>query len=211
MILAGAAAIRYNAGVSGGGASRITIMPEPLVAEPIRLTYEDFLALPDDGKRYEILDGDLYMSPSPRTLHQRLLLRLAIILGEHVRCKGLGEVFIAPFDVVLGDNDIVEPDIVFVSEANRSIITEENIRGVPDLLVEVLSPTRPQYDLKNKRAVYARCGVPFYWIVDPEGRRLTELQLLDRAYAIVGELAGKPTFEPRLFPGLGIDLERLWT
>ena len=150
------------------------------------------------------------MSPSPRTVHQRILLRLGKVLSEHVEGKRLGEVFVAPFDVILSDNDIVEPDLIFVAEANRSIVTEENIRGVPDLLIEILSPTRPELDTRDKRAIYARCGVPFYWIVDPHGKRLTELQLIETAYAVAAELAHPDTFKPRLFPDLTIPLERIW-
>lgn len=185
-------------------------MHDRLVAEPIRLNYHDFCALPDDGKRYEILDGDLYMSPSPRTVHQRVLVRLGRLLSDHVDGKRLGEVFFAPFDVILSDNDIVEPDLIFVTDANRSIITEDNIRGAPDLLIEVLSRTRPELDTRDKRAIYARCGVPFYWIVDPHKRRVVELQLVEKAYATVAELSEKDTFKPRLFPELTIPLQRIW-
>ena len=186
-------------------------MHDRLVAEPIRLNYQDFCALPDDGKRYEILDGDLLMSPSPREIHQRVLGRLFRILSGHAEKAGLGVVYIAPFDVILSENDIVEPDLIFVAETNRSIVTDENIRGVPDLLVEVLSSTRPELDTRDKRAVYARCSVPFYWIVDPENKHLTELQLVEKAYAVVSELTNKDSFQPRLFTGLTINLERIWS
>ncbi len=185
-------------------------MAERGVAERTRLTYEDFCALPDDGKRYEILDGDLYMSPSPRTLHQRATGLLYRILSEHVETHGLGEVFIAPFDVVLSKNDIVEPDVIFVSTARRPIITDDNIRGVPDLLVEVVSPTRPAMDTRDKRHVYERCRVPFYWIVDPDERRVTELRLTGDHYETASEPRGSDSFTPQLFPDLTIELERLW-
>ncbi len=185
-------------------------MNRPLVAEPIRLTYQDFCALPDNGRRYEILDGDLYMSPSPTPLHQHVLLELGANLRAHVKRHDLGRVFIAPLDVLLSEHDIVEPDIIFVSKARESIITAKNIVGVPDLLVEIISPSNTERDVRDKQNIYARCGVPFYWMLDPEGRSIIELQLVGKAYARVCELSGDATFTPRLFPGLAIELSELW-
>ena len=147
------------------------------------------------------------MSPSPKTAHQRVVGSLYACSREHVTTHGLGEVFIAPFDVVLTDNDIVEPDIVYVSNERSSIITEDNIRGVPDLLVEVLSPSNIERD---KRNLYARCGVPYYWIVDPAERTVTELKLVERAYGVVSAPAGEAVFAPRLFPELTIRPNDLW-
>lgn len=184
-------------------------MPETLVAEPIRLTYADFRALPD-GKRYEIIDGELHVSPSPQRLHQQALFRLARILADHIEGQRLGEIFLAPFDVLLAESSVVEPDIVYVSNARRHIITEENIQGVPDLLIEVLSPNRPEVDTRGKRNLYARHGVPFYWMVDPTRRELTELQLVGSAYAVASRPAGVEVFAPKLFPGLTVPLEKLW-
>ncbi len=185
-------------------------MPETLVAEPIRLTYADFRALPEDGRRYEILDGELHVSPSPGEQHQRVVGRLFSTLMHYVELAGHGVVYVAPFDVVLSDGSVVEPDIVYVSNARRHIITEENIQGVPDLLIEVLSPNRPEVDSRSKRNLYARHGVPFYWMVDPSQRELTELQLFGIAYAVVSRPAGVEVFAPKLFPGLTVPLEKLW-
>jgi len=181
-----------------------------LVPQPIRLTYDDFCALPDDGRRYEILDGDLYMSPAPVTLHQIAVGKLYRKLGDFVEDCRLGIVFVAPYDVILGKHDVVEPDLVFVSTARRSIITSKNIQGAPDLLIEVLSPSTADRDTRDKRNIYARCGVPFYWIVDPDRRSVLELQLVGSAYAPVAELTSPATFKPTLFPGLAIELESLW-
>ena len=185
-------------------------MHEQTLANPIRLTYQDYCALPEDGMRYEILNGDLFMSPSPQTHHQRVVGRLFRILSDHVESRGLGEVFVAPFDVLLGEHDIVEPDLIFVATANRTIVTEKHIRGAPDLLVEIVSSTRPDYDVRDKRAVYARCTVPWYWTVEPEHRRLTELRLVGGAYQLEAESVGETTFRPALFSGLSIPLSRLW-
>lgn len=185
-------------------------MHETLRPEPIRLNYGDYCALPNDGKRYEILDGGLHVSPSPRTTHQRVLQKLWSILDQHVGQRKLGEVFLAPLDVLLSDTDIVQPDIVFVARANASIITEENIRGIPDLVVEVLSQSNPKYDTRDKRHVYARCGVPFYWMVDPQNKTLTELQLVERDYAQVAQCKAGDAFSPRLFAELTMEVDLLW-
>jgi len=134
-----------------------------------KLTYEDFLLLPDDGRRHEIIDGEHYVNPSPNMKHQLVLTRLLSWLYTHVTEHQLGLVFPAPFDVVLAEHDIVEPDLIYVSNARSHIITSKNIQGTPDLLVEILSPSKPEYDTRLKFKTYERYGVPEYWIVDPDG------------------------------------------
>jgi Uma2 family endonuclease len=185
-------------------------MHTSLVPEPIKLNYQDFCALPDDGRRYEILDGDLYMSPSPATLHQRVVGRLLVLLSEHVRQMNLGEVFVAPYDVLLDEQNIVEPDLIYVANANVSIITEKNIQGAPDLLVEIVSPSTIERDTRDKRNLYARCAVPNYWIIDPRRTSVIELRHVDKAYGAVAELSGDATWTPVIFPQLQIKLQDLW-
>jgi Uma2 family endonuclease len=185
-------------------------MHTSLVPEPIKLNYQDFCALPDDGRRYEILDGDLYMSPSPDIAHQRIARRMVRILLEHVERFAIGEVFLPPCDVVLNEHDIVEPDLIFVSTANASIVGEKNIQGAPDLLVEIVSPSSSIRDRREKRNLYARCGVEWYWIIDPKARTVLELRHVDGAYAPVALHESGATFRPGLFPQLAIDLNGLW-
>lgn len=187
-----------------------TTMHDQVHPDTLSLTYEDFLQLPDDGRRYEILDGELFMSPAPRPIHQWVLLNLVTYVRDHVVVHDLGDVFIAPVDVLLSEHDIVEPDLVFIAKANEHIVGDTNIRGVPDLLGEVLSPSKPTYDTRDKLSVYARCGVPFYWWLDPDKRTLSELRLVDRAYQVVVELSANDEFRPTLFPGLEIPLKRIW-
>ncbi|HWL94122.1 MAG TPA: Uma2 family endonuclease [Phycisphaerae bacterium] len=184
-------------------------MHDRLVAEPIRLTYEDFCALPDDGRRYEIIDGDLFMSPSPEIPHQTVVINLAAILHQHVRKEKLGKVLVAPSDVLLGEHDIVEPDIIFISKERLSIVTQKNIQGAPDLLIEVLSPSTSRRDVRDKRNLDARSGVRYYWMLDSHGPRVTELQLTEGEYAVVKELSGDAIFEPACFPDLKINLAGL--
>ena len=186
-------------------------MHDKLTPERIRLNYRDYCALPEDGKRYEILDGELHVSPSPKPLHQDVVGAVFEMLRGNVRQHALGRVFVAPLDVLLTEEDIVQPDVIYVARANASIITADNIRGVPDLLVEVLSQTHPELDTRDKRQVYARCGVPFYWLVDPWKKTLTELQLVERDYATVIQCGAGGTFVPQLLADLTIEMESLWT
>lgn len=135
----------------------------------IKYTYRDYLLLPEsEEKRYELVQGELYMVPSPTPGHQEISKRLFRILDSFVESNGLGVVFYAPLDVVLSEEDVLQPDILFVASDRRSIITERNIRGAPDLIVEVLSPGTADRDRLLKRTRYAKFGVREYWVVDPE-------------------------------------------
>ena len=134
----------------------------------IRLTYEDYAAIPNDGRRHEIIDGEHFVNPSPNTRHQEISFRLTLAIGSFVSANRLGRIFVAPYDVLLTEHDIVEPDLIFVSRARDVIITDLNIQGVPDLLIEILSPGNRRYDKRLKYERYERAGVPEYWIVDPE-------------------------------------------
>src|SRR2546430_9358807 len=115
-------------------------LPDRIPPGPIKLTYEDYVDLPDDGRRYEILDGDLEVSPAPAPKHQAVSLNLVWILHGHVQERGLGSVYYAPIDVILADTSIVQPDLVFIATGRESIVSGRGIEGPPDLAVEILSP-----------------------------------------------------------------------
>ncbi|MYC97027.1 MAG: Uma2 family endonuclease [Caldilineaceae bacterium SB0661_bin_32] len=142
-------------------------------------TYDDYALLPDDGKRYEVIRGELYMSAAPRPLHQRVITRLSFFLEGFLENSALGTVFVAPIDVILPQKlgDPVQPDIVVVRRESLHIIDELNIQGAPDLVVEVLSPSSPAHDRNLKYDLYAEAGVQEYWIIDPH-RRTVEIHLL---------------------------------
>ena len=126
------------------------------------------MSLPE-GTRAELIDGELFMSPSPRLKHQDAVGNLFAILRDFVRARSLGRVFVAPFDVHLPSGDIVEPDVLFVAQSNCGIL-QDWVRGVPDLVVEVLSPDGVERDRIVKRDLYAQNGIQEYWIVDPEAK-----------------------------------------
>ena len=130
-------------------------------------TYDDLLAMPDDGNRYELIFGEIVMTASPKRKHQFALFQLGKLLDAYARDHRLGEVYIAPYDVKLSVHNVVEPDILFVRRSRLNILTEDFVDGPPDLVVEVLSPTNRAHDLVKKATLYADFGIPEYWIVDP--------------------------------------------
>ena len=134
-------------------------------------TYNDYPGTPDD-ERWELLNGELVMAPFPVTAHQRASRRLLRMLDAFVDQIGVGEMFYAPFDVVLSEANVLQPDLIFVSTEREHIITPENIQGAPDLVVEVLSPSTASRDWRIKLDLYAQHGVREYWVVDPDGQRI---------------------------------------
>jgi Uma2 family endonuclease len=181
-----------------------------------KLTYEDYRKTPDD-ERWELLNGELTMPPSPGTAHQRVSQRLGRRLGVFVEERSLGEVFAAPTDVVLSDANVVQPDLLFVSTEQEHIITPENIRGAPDLVVEILSPSTASRDWREKHDLYAEHGVREYWVVDPDAQRAWVMVQRDGVFDEVGvygrgDVLTSPTvkdftvnldeiFQPQTLPG----------
>ena len=143
-------------------------MASGMAGSATKLTYEDFVLFPDDGKRHELIDGEHYVTPSPGRRHQEVLANLVRILSPIVHERRAGHVFFAPFDVVFTRHDVVEPDLLFITAARSAILTDANVQGAPDLVVEVLSPSSRRQDEILKRDLYERGGVAEYWIVDPE-------------------------------------------
>jgi Uma2 family endonuclease len=144
-------------------------MRSPAAPADSRLTYDDFVLFPDDGKRHEIIDGVHYVTPSPNVRHQLLSKRLLVEIELHLRAHpGVGEIFQAPLDVVMSHYDVVEPDLLLVAADQPDILTEKNVRGAPALVVEVLSKSTRKRDAQTKRRLFERTGVREYWLVDPE-------------------------------------------
>jgi len=183
-----------------------------MASEPERviLTYEDLLQLPNDRYRYEILDGELQVTAAPSTAHQTVVGNLFFLLTGHVRRCRLGQVFTAPLDVFLTDITVVQPDLVFVAESRKEIIFPQCVRGAPDLVVEVLSPSTAQTDRGGKRQIYARHGIPSYWLLDPDRYEFVAYALEAGIYrqAILGHDADKVAALP--FPDLDLHLEEIW-
>ena len=170
-------------------------------------TYDDYLHFPDDGKRYEIVDGEVYVTPAPNLRHQDIVGLLYRRIADHLDRHGGGRVFFAPVDVVLSPTNVVEPDIVFVADADRDRITAANLQGAPTLAVEVLSD--PRHDRVRKRQLYARFGVAEYWIVDPEGERVEVYRLDGQQYPTPTLLEAGTELTTGLLPGFSIDVAAL--
>jgi Uma2 family endonuclease len=175
----------------------------------VKFTYEDYKSLPSEG-RYELLEGELVVVPSPRTYHQRISGNLEFLLRAFVQEHGLGEIFHAPYDVVLSEETVLQPDIIFIAKEQAHIITEDNVRGAPDLVIEVLSEATAERDRIAKRLLYAKYGVKEYWLVDPARKSLEVLRLSERGFETVGIWWEGQTMRSPLIPGLAIDLGKVF-
>ncbi len=153
----------------------------PTVTEKKKHTYEDYVKTPED-ERHELIEGELLMTPSPVPKHQRISRKIEFILEKFVTENDLGEVFDAPCDVYLDDENVVQPDILFISKERLNIIGEKNIQGAPDLAIEIISESSAYRDLVQKKRLYARFGVKEYWIVIPEEKSIEIYILKDGTY-----------------------------
>ena len=161
-----------------------------------------------DGCRHEIIEGDEFTTPAPEVPHQRISRKLERILDDHVTALALGEIFHAPIDVVLSNEDVVQPDILFVSTARSAVVTRKNLQGAPDLVVEILSPSTASVDRGEKLQLYGRSGVTEYWIVDPTVKiiEIHEFTGIRRRRVYTEGQA----FESAVLPGLTIRLSDLF-
>ncbi len=171
-----------------------------------RLTYWDYMALPESDERYELIDGVLYLTPSPLSEHQLFLMVLIRVLDDFVRSNELGRVLVAPLDVVLSDEDVFQPDLLFISDERLDIITRRNVQGAPDLVVEVLSDATAMRDRTLKRERYAKYGVREYWMADIERRTIEVLALTDGELVLLGEYGEGDMLSSPLLDGIILDI-----
>ena len=174
-------------------------------------TYDDYARLPDDGKRYEVIRGELYMSAAPRPLHQRVIFRLSYFLEAFLDEHKSGTAYGSPIDVLLPGKlgDPVQPDILFVRNERLDIVGETYIEGSPDLAIEVLSPSNPAHDRSLKYDLYAEAGVLEYWIVDPR-QRTVEIHLLrDGAYELAGQWGVGEVARSELLDGFAVSVDEI--
>jgi Uma2 family endonuclease len=176
----------------------------------IPYTYEDYKSLPESmDRRYELLGGELFMVPAPTTTHQRVSRNLELILGAYCKVHGAGEMLHAPVDVVFGqgkERQVAQPDIVFVRAERQPIIAVEEIRGAPDLVIEIVSPDTEERDRNYKKTLYARHGVREYWIVDPDARTVEAYRLGEQGYDDARVYRAGNPLTSALLPGLAIEL-----
>lgn len=177
-----------------------------------KLTYQDYLELPDEpGYRFEILDGMLIKEPSPNVMHQRVSRRLQRILEDFFwQVDPEGEIFNAPLDVTFQDVTVVQPDLLYVSGEQKSIVKDARIDGQPTLVVEIISPSSRRKDRLQKMRIYQQAQVPHYWLVNPEEKTLECFFLKDDLYTLVATGMEEEVVEQPCFSGLAIELRSLW-
>lgn len=174
-----------------------------------KCTYQDYLHMPED-RRYELVEGEFFVVPSPNEYHQRISRELEYALMTFVKKRKSGFVYYAPFDVVLSDEDVVQPDIIYVSKERRKIITHNNIQGAPDLVVEILSPKISYRDHEIKRKLYGKYGVKEYWIVYPIKQTIEILSSDVAGYKKTGIYDVNIPLSSPLLPDLSIDLNSVF-
>ncbi len=176
---------------------------------PTKLTYDEYVLFPDDGKRHEIIDGRHYMNAAPNPRHQAVSRHIQFQLYEQIELTKLGEVINSPIDLQLSLWDVVQPDIVVVLASNR-IITTTKIHGVPDLVIEILSPANRKHDLELKKQLYEQFSVPEYWIVDPENQTIKRYRLGENGTFSDPEVFTDSITFYSIPGGAIVDLKRVW-
>src|SRR5437016_1741075 len=183
-------------------------MSRNLINKPV-WTYEDYCVLPQDFNRHEVIEGDHVVTPSPTPRHQQISINLGAMLAPHIRSHDLGRLLDAPMDVLLAPTSVVQPDLLFIKKERLQIITETNVQGVPDLVVEILSPSTAAIDRGGKMALYAKYGVPHYWIVDSDRLTLEMYELEGGKYRLAAQFGKDNRAQSPLFPGLVIPIAEL--
>jgi Uma2 family endonuclease len=177
----------------------------------LAFTYDDYKTLAaSTDDRHELIDGDLYMVPAPTVTHQTVSQNIALRLAQHVRVTACGRMLYAPLDVVLGEGEtrsVVQPDILFVSNERARIVTDDEIVGAPDLVVEILSKSTVKRDTGVKKALYARSGVREYWLVDPEAHSIERLSLGPDGYEPATRYASGERLVSAVVPGFELSVD----
>jgi Uma2 family endonuclease len=181
----------------------------PAVIEKKKYTFEDYLKTPED-ERYELIEGELLMTPSPVPKHQRISGKIDFILRKFVTENNIGEVFYAPCDVLLDEENVVQPDILFISKERLGIIGEKNIQGVPDLVIEIISESTAYRDLVQKKKLYARFGIKEYWIVVPGEESIEVYILKDNTYILYKAYSKDDTLESPYLKDLKLGLKGIF-
>ena len=175
------------------------------LTEAKRWTYTDYLTL-DDDQRYELIEGELLMVAAPDVLHQDLSRDLEFVMWQYVKEKGLGKVLFAPVDVVLDEENVVQPDIIFIAREHLGIVHKRGIMGGPDLVVEILSPSSIYEDRYRKKTLYERFGIPEYWIVDQANRTIEVFVLGEGGYQLFSFASEKGAITSKVIAGFAVEL-----
>jgi Uma2 family endonuclease len=179
----------------------------------VKLTYDDFLLFPDDGQRHELIDGEHYVTPSPNTKHQRVSGNLHLLIGSWLEIHQVGRVFYAPYDVVFSNFDVVEPDLLYLSnERMAEVVTPQHVRGAPEIVIEIGSPGTRKRDETIKKRLYERSGLSEYWVIDPELDVVRVYRRGEEEFGRAIELSSEAddSLTTPLLPGLEMPLRRIF-
>lgn len=174
------------------------------------LTKYDYWALPEAGPQYQLINGDLFMAPAPNRFHQDISRTIQFEMMKYLEAQPVGIVYDAPFDVILTDTNVFQPDLAFFSERRRRFLTEKGAEGAPDLVVEILSPKTAHLDLGQKRVVYARTGVDELWVVDPEGEEVRVYHLRRDPDLPQAILRSGDVLKTSLLPGFEVSVKKIF-
>jgi Uma2 family endonuclease len=172
------------------------------LAEALKITAEEYRLMPETGPRYQLIEGELCMAPAPDRYHQDISRNLEFLLLKYLEQNPIGVLYHAPFAVYLGEHDVFQPDICFILNARRSILTKAGAEGAPDFIVEILSPKTAKLDKVPKKKVYAAAGVKELWIIDPVRKVIDVFELQNDPDQPARSHSGNTTFASPLFPGL---------
>ncbi|MBC7347003.1 MAG: Uma2 family endonuclease [Clostridia bacterium] len=173
-------------------------------------TYKDYAALPE-GAPYQLIEGELVLTPAPGTYHQVVSMKLELKMAGYVLERNLGLVLDAPVDVYLGETETYQPDLIFISRERLAIVEPARINGAPDLVVEILSPATAYYDLRKKFRVYERCGVREYWVVDPEEKAVEVYALKEGKFELAQRAEGSGQVFSGVIEGFAVSLESIFS
>ncbi len=174
-------------------------------ALPKRMTYEEFMSLPEDNRRCELLSGWVVREPSPGQLHQAVVVNLCWLFRDHTRRTGKGQVYTGPFDTVLSAKDVVQPDLIYITANRTDIITSKNVEGAPDLAIEVISPYSARKDRILRLNLYARAGIREYWLVNPQEKTVEVFTLSGNGYEKLGCFTPGTPIRSRILPDFSPD------
>jgi Uma2 family endonuclease len=195
----------------------MSLMPESEWVRPVspgvKLTYDDFVLFPDDGKRHELIDGEHFVTPTPNTKHQAIAMNLSAMIWVYLQQHPIGRVFGVPLDIVFSEFDVVEPDVLYLSnERAAGVLTPKHLRGAPELVVEIGSKRTRKRDETIKRGLYGRFGVSEYWVVDPVLDVVSVYRPVGERYERAAELSaeGGDVLTTPLLPGLVLPLTTIF-
>jgi Uma2 family endonuclease len=175
----------------------------------VRKTIADYEALPE-GAPYQLIDGDLIMNAAPHWFHQKALLKLSRKMADFVEKHDLGEVAFSPIDVYLTEADVYQPDLVFIAKARLGIIVDGRVKGAPDLVVEVLSPSTGYYDIAHKKSIYESSGVKEYWILDYQEEVVEVFENVNGEFKQLERRRKKGNVSSKILPGFSVSVESLF-